>query len=283
MFNISIVTYRNDYENIKKNINSFIKSPLLEKLFIINNSSTDDLKKIRNVDSNIEYIFNPSNPGYGASHNIAIRKSIGNSTKYHIVLNPDIYFSKEGVLEELYDFIEQNNDVGLVMPQVLYRDGSIQYLCKLLPTPLDLFGRRFLNFAPFKKIIEKRKELYELIFTGYNRIMEPPYLSGCFMFLKVEVLKEVGIFDERFFMYLEDTDLSRRIHKKYKTVFYPKVTIYHDYAKGSYKNFKLLKYHMQSAIKYFNKWGWFFDEERKIMNLKFMEKFKKINYDKLDR
>ena len=277
MFNISIVTYRNDYENIKKNINSFIESPLLEKLFIIDNSPTDDLKEIRNVDSNIEYIFNPSNPGYGTSHNIAIRKSISNLTKYHIVLNPDIYFSKEGVLEELYVFIERNNDVGLVMPHVLYRDGSIQYLCKLLPTPLDLFGRRFLNFAPFKKIIEKRKELYELIFTGYNRIMEPPYLSGCFMFLKVEVLKEVGLFDERFFMYLEDTDLSRRIHKKYKTVFYPKVTIYHDYAKGSYKNFKLLKYHMQSAIKYFNKWGWFFDKERKNMNLKIMEKFKKMN------
>ena len=277
MFNISMVTYRNDYENIKKNIKSFIESPLLEKLFIIDNSPTDDLKEIRNVDSNIEYIFNPSNPGYGASHNIAIRKSIGNSTKYHIVLNPDIYFSKEGVLEELYDFIEQNNDVGLVMPQVLYRDGSIQYLCKLLPTPLDLFGRRFLNFVPFKKIMEKRKELYELIFTGYNRIMEVPYLSGCFMFLRVEALEEVGIFDERFFMYLEDTDLSRRIHKKYKTVFYPKVTIYHDYTKGSYKNFKLLKHHMQSAIKYFNKWGWFLDKERKNMNLKFMEKFQKMN------
>ena len=274
MINISIVLFKNNYNSIKKNISSLIETPLIEKLFIIDNSSNNDLEKIKNLNAKIEYIFNPSNPGYGYSHNIAIRKSLYTSTKYHLVLNPDIYCEKN-VLKELYDFMERNHDSGLIMPQILYPDGSIQYLCKLLPTPLDLFSRRFLIFPPFKEWAKKRKELYELIFTEYNRIMEPPYLSGCFMFLRVEVLKEVGIFDERFFMYLEDTDLSRRIHKKYKTVFYPKVTIYHDYAKGSYKNFKLLKHHMQSAIKYFNKWGWFFDKERKNMNLKFLKKFRK--------
>ena len=273
MFNISIVTYKNDFDILKNNINSFIDSNLIKKLFIIDNSSNDDLKKIKNINTKIEYIFNPSNPGYGASHNIAIRKSINSSIKYHIVLNPDVYCKKD-VLEELYDFMERNKDIGLVMPQVLYNDDSIQYLCKLLPYPIDLFGRRFLDFWPFKKIMKKRKELYELRFTKYDSIMEPPYLSGCFMFLRVDALKKVGIFDERFFMYLEDTDLSRRIHKKYKTVFYPKVFIYHDYAKGSYKNFKLLKYHMQSTIKYFNKWGWFFDEERKKMNDEFLKNFK---------
>ena len=273
MFNISIVIYKNDFDSLINNINSFIDSNLIKKLFIIDNSPNDDLKKIKNINIKIEYIFNPSNPGYGVSHNIAIRKSINSSIKYHIVLNPDVYCKKD-VLEELYDFMERNKDIGLVMPQVLYNDDSIQYLCKLLPYPIDLFGRRFLDFWPFKKIMKKRKELYELRFTKYDSIMEPPYLSGCFMFLRVDALKKVGIFDERFFMYLEDTDLSRRIHKKYKTVFYPKVFIYHDYAKGSYKNFKLLKYHMQSTIKYFNKWGWFFDEERKKMNDEFLKNFK---------
>ncbi len=273
MLNISIVTYQNNYDIIKNNINSFIKSSLIKKLFIIDNSPKDYLKKIKNVSAKIDYIFNPSNPGYGASHNIAIRQSVINPIKYHLVLNPDIYFFKEGVLEELYDFMERNQDAGLVMPQVLYPNGSIQHLCKLLPSPLDLFGRRFLNFAPFKKWTEKRKKIYELRFVRYDKIMEPPYLSGCFMFLRIAALKKVGIFDERFFMYLEDTDLSRRIHKEYKTFFYPEVAICHDYFKGSYKDFKLLKYHLQSVIKYFNKWGWFFDEERKKMNAEFMQKF----------
>nr|WP_028950943.1 hypothetical protein [Sulfurihydrogenibium subterraneum] len=61
--------------------------------------------------------------------------------------------------------------------------------------------------------------IYELRFTGYNKIMEVPYLSGCFMFIRTKVLEKVGLFDERFFMYLEDTELSRRIHKVSKTIF----------------------------------------------------------------
>jgi GT2 family glycosyltransferase len=149
---------------------------------------------------------------------------------------------------------------------------TIQYLCKLLPTPFDLFGRRFLNSGPFKKIVEKGNEIYELRFTGYDKIMEVPYLSGCFMFIRTEVLKKVGFFDERFFMYLEDTDLSRRIHRVSKTVYYPEVSIYHEYGKGSYKNPKLLKYHLDSAIKYFNKYGWFFDKERDEINKKTLKK-----------
>ncbi len=265
MINISIVTYKNNYNIIRNSIDSFIKNRLIEKLCIIDNSPVDDLRKIKKVDGKIEYIFNPSNPGFGAAHNVAIRRSIKSSTKYHLVLNPDIYFYNK-TLENLYEYMEKNKDVGNIMPQVLYPDGEMQYLCKLLPTPLDLFGRRFLNFTPFKKWMKKRKELYELRFTRYNRIMEPPYLSGCFMFLRVDALRKVGMFDERFFMYLEDTDLSRRIHKEYATVFYPKVAIYHDYAKGSYRNFKLLRYHIQSTIKYFDKWGWFFDRERNTIN-----------------
>jgi GT2 family glycosyltransferase len=168
--------------------------------------------------------------------------------------------------------MENNKDVGLVMPKVLYPDGNIQYLCKLLPTPLDLFGRRFLNFCPFKKIVEKRNEVYELRFTGYDKIMEVPYLSGCFMFIRTEVLKKVGLFDERFFMYLEDTDLSRRTHRVAKTIYYPYVHIYHEYGKGSYKSLKLLYYHIKSAIKYFNKYGWFFDKERQEINKRILKK-----------
>jgi len=271
--NGSIVLYHDEKEKVKKTIRSFLNTNLAAKLYLIDNSSNDNLKELKNIYERIEYIFNNANLGYGKAHNIAIRKSIDENIKYHLVLNPDIYF-EEGVLEELYDFMEKNPDVGLVMPKVLYPDGKIQYLCKLLPTPFDLFGRRFLNKGPLKKYIEKRNEIYELRFTGYNKIMEVPYLSGCFMFIRTEMLKKVGLFDERFFMYLEDTDLSRRIHRVAKTIYYPYVHIYHEHQKGSYKNLKLLKIHIESAIKYFNKWGWFNDPERETINKKTLEKLK---------
>ncbi len=93
------------------------------------------------------------------------------------------------------------------------------------------------------------------------------------MFLRVGAIKKAGFFDDRFFMYLEDTDLCRRINKVYRTVFYPYVTIYHNYGKGSYTNKKLLHYHIKSAVRYFNKWGWFNDSERKKINQEILEKF----------
>jgi GT2 family glycosyltransferase len=172
----------------------------------------------------------------------------------------------EEVLEKLSEYMVANPDVGIVMPKVLYPDGRIQYLSKLLPSPFDLFGRRFLNFSAMSKFIDKRNEVYELKFTEYDKIMNIPNLSGCFMFLKTEVVKDVGLFDERFFMYLEDTDLSRRIHIKYKTIYYPVVSIYHEYNKESYKSKKILIYHIKSAIKYFDKWGWFSDKDRSKIN-----------------
>lgn len=255
---ISIVVYK---KILDKSIQSALVSGLADKLCIIDNSPTDELKKYIMEDVRTEYIFNPSNTGFGAAHNIAIKKSIKNGTKYHLILNPDIYF-EEGVIEELYNFMEYNLDVGLVMPRVLYPDGSVQYLCKLLPSPLDLIRRRFLP----EKMFSKRDSFYELRFTGYNKIMDVPYLSGCFMFIRTEALKLVGLFDERFFMYLEDVDLSRRIHKHYRTVYYPNVSVIHEYEKGSYKNSKLLRYHLSSAVRYFNKWGCFFDKERRDIN-----------------
>lgn len=273
--NISIVLFKNNLNKVKKAINSCLLSNLPQKIYLIDNSPTDELMDLSKLDNKIIYIFNNANLGFGKGHNIALRKSIEENVPYHLVLNPDVYFG-EGVLEELYDYMEKNPDIGLIMPKVLYPDGNIQYLCKLLPAPFDLFGRRFLNFPPFKKMVEKRNEIYELRFTGYNKIMEVPYLSGCFMFIRTKVLEKVGLFDERFFMYLEDTDLSRRIHKVSKTIFYPYVHIYHEYGKGSYKNKKLLKYHVESAIKYFNKFGWFFDKEREIINKKILEKLKHV-------
>ena len=269
--NVSIVLFKNDQDLVKKAIYSCVNLVLINRIYLIDNSPTDMLSRLASLDSRIEYIFNNANLGFGKAHNIALKRSIEENIPYHLVLNPDVYFGG-GVLEELYNFMENNPDVGLVMPKVLYPDGTLQYLCKLLPTPLDLFGRRFLNFGPFKKIVEKRNEIYELRFIGYDKVMEVPYLSGCFMFIRTEVLKKVGLFDERFFMYLEDTDLSRRIHRVAKTVYYPYVYIYHEYGKGSYKSLKLLYYHIKSAIKYFNKYGWFFDKEREEINRKILEK-----------
>lgn len=261
----SIVTYKTSPEILQNAIWCFNEIKLVKELMIIDNSPDNFLKKI--ADKNfVKYIHTPQNLGYGAAHNIALKNSLQNS-KYHLVFNADVFW-ESGTIERIYDFMQSNSDVGQLMPKVLYPNGELQYLCKLLPKPSDLFFRRFLTKMNF---LEKQNDKFELRFTGYDKIMNVPYLSGCFMFFRTAALQKVGLFDERFFMYPEDIDLTRRVHKYYKTLFYPEVSVYHDHAKESYKSKKLLWIHITNMIKYFNKWGWIFDKERGEINRKVLE------------
>lgn len=258
----SLVTYNTPIKQIEMIIKCY-KPAHNRILFIINNSAPPAPK----ITSDCRYITitqNPENIGYGAAHNIAINRSIAISADYHIILNPDLIFTSESI-GKIEDYAEKNEDVSYILPKVIYPNGEIQYLCKRLPMPSDLFFRRFLPKTIFT---EKINDRYLLKRSGYNKIINPPCLSGCFMFLRVKTLKEKNLkFDEHFFMYLEDFDFIRRIHRIAKTVFYPEVTIIHDHAKESYKNLTLLKEHIKSAIYYFNKYGWFIDPERTAMNI----------------
>lgn len=265
MLTASVVIYHSKKEEIESLLKSIQESNCISRLYIIDNASTDENRKYfesSSLSSIIEYIPH-ENTGYGSSHNIALLKAIEEGSDYHVVLNPDIYF-ESNVLPELVNYMDLNTDVGYILPKVTYQNGELQYLCKLLPTPFDLIFRRFL---PKTKSIIRHNERYELRHSGYDKTMNPPCLSGCFMFMRLSTLKENNLlFDERFFMYCEDFDLMRRIHRVAKTVYYPNVTIVHNHAKESYKSRKMLMTHIKSAIKYFNKFGWFFDSERKEMN-----------------
>jgi len=249
-------------------INSFIAVPGNNKLFLIDNSAKNSLNVYAGYDK-VEYIHNTKNIGFGAAHNIAMRKSIAGNYKYHFLLNPDVAFEPAAITTVCH-YMDEDSNIGALMPKILYENGDTQYLCKLLPTPADLFIRRFLP----ERFTRKRQYKFEMRATGYNQIMEVPFLSGCFMALRKEAIEQCGFFDERFFMYGEDIDFSRRINEQFKTVFYPHVSIVHGYEAASYKSFKMLTIHTKSIIRYFNKWGWFFDKRRKQTNKKILSQFK---------
>jgi hypothetical protein len=169
------------------------------------------------------------------------------------------------VLEQLHAVLELNKSVGLVMPRVLYPDGSSQNLCKRLPTPADILAKR-LFAGKLRRLVHRRLSAFELGDMDTKNALSVPFLSGCFMLIRKKALHDVGVFDERFFLYFEDLDLTRRIHGQYDTVYYPGVTIIHRHDKGSYTSMKLLLCGIRSAIAYFNKWGWLFDRERDQIN-----------------
>ncbi len=257
----SVVSYHNAPDQIAAVLRSVAATPLRIALYLVDNSADAGLANVARQ-YGAHYLHRPDNPGYGVAHNLAMTDALANGSSYHLVLNPDIAFGAE-VIPALLAYMESHPDIGLIMPDIRYPDGSRQHLCKLLPNPLDLSVRRFF---PALYRWTGRLDTYEMRRGGYGGMREVPALSGCFMFLRASVLKKVGGFDERFFMYLEDVDLSRRVGRVARTVFFPEVSITHAYQKGSYRNNALLSRHIRSAIQYFNKWGWLFDAERRAVN-----------------
>lgn len=258
----SVVLFNTPDLQLIRLLRSVIDSGCVQVIYLIDNSPIPTNSNLYLLPC-VKYIKSSKNLGYGAGHNMAIRESL-QINDYHFVLNPDIYFDPNEIFKMLIK-ISSDPTIGQLMPKVYYPNGEMQYLCKLVPTPFDLFLRRFM-FGPLKYLVKSRTNKFELRFTGYTREMNVPYLSGCFMLFRSSALADIGLFDERFFMYPEDIDITRRMHAKYKTIFFPDAKIYHDHAKDSYKSFGMFWIHMTNLIKYFNKWGWLFDSERVRFN-----------------
>jgi GT2 family glycosyltransferase len=210
------------------------------------------------------YLDPGGNHGFGAGHNAALGALRSTASTFHLMLNPDIVFAPDaiGSLEAVMD---ANADVALLMPSVRYPDQSTQYLCKLLPMPLDFALRRFAP-GPLRAMARRRMDEYELRQMDLGRAAEVPFLSGCFMFTRRAALEAVGGFDERYFLYMEDVDLCRRLAEHGKLLYWPEVVVTHRHERGSHHSLKLTLTHMRSAVRYYNRWGWIFDSKGRQIN-----------------
>ena len=267
----SVVLYKTDEANIRRVIESFKPKIGERKLYFIDNSPNHnpDLSRL----PSIEYVHIGKNIGYGKAHNFAIRKAQHEGSDYHVILNPDVEFPP-CILDELVGYAETHDDVINIMPKIIYPNGNLQYLCKKVPTPFILFGRYYFLNSRYFAALNMRFELRD---SGYAAIMNPPILSGCFMFLRTSAINKYALFfDERFFLYYEDFDLNRRCHRHGRTVYYPNATVVHDHARAAHKSLRMLMVFIQSTVKYFNKYGWIFDSERDQFNQEIDAEIKEI-------
>ena len=255
----SLVLFHNDPDIYGASIRSYLDG-CNGKLYVVDNSHVP-LSHVLFEHPRVVYIFSGNNLGFGAGHNLAIARLDGLSD-FHLLLNPDITFDPM-VLPSLIQHMRSELNIGAIMPQVVYANGELQPLCKLLPSPVDLIFRRFIPFNYFRNRINQRYELHKL---RQDMPSEIPSLSGCFLLVRTSIFLGMGGFDERYFMYMEDVDLVRRIGDLALTVYDPSVSVTHEYAKGSYRSKKLLVYHLTSAMKYFWKWGWIYDPIRTSRN-----------------
>ena len=246
----SIVLYNEDLNELTKTVNCFLKGPLKKKLFLIDNTPT---KKFKNsfINDNIEYIGVGKNIGFGAGHNLIIDK-VANLSKNHLILNPDVNFNKN-LISNLIIKLNESKEIAMIAPKVLFPEGRYQSSCRRYPSVSELLARRFSCLKPFfKKNIAigkyKDKDLTIPFFADY--------LTGCFQLYKTRDFVDLGGFDERYFLYMEDVDICRKIDDSgKKKLYYPKEEIIHVLKQGSSKDLKLFFRHTNSAIKYFLKWG----------------------------
>jgi GT2 family glycosyltransferase len=247
----SIVIYNEKKETLEKVIESFFAIKYNKELIIVDNSPKNELKFFCESFTHVKYIFNGGNIGFGAGHNLAF-KNKSKESDIHIILNPDIYFDGSDISDFLKSFYEEK-EISLATTKVCYPEGKVQNIVRNIPSSLDLIKRK-LKLSSGEINVEN------------NAISEIPFAHGCFLVFKTGIFEEIGGFDERFFMYMEDIDIFIRAKKYGKTVIDTNFLIYHEYRKGSSKSFTLLKYHIMSAINFFYKY--------KNINL---NKFNKIN------
>jgi GT2 family glycosyltransferase len=200
------------------------------------------------------FLTNRDNPGYGRAVNRLVVR-LGQLPPYIGVLNTDLSW-QPGSFEQLLGWLQQHPQVNLAVPQILDEAGTPQKLCKHHPTVLGLFSRRFLPDWLKPTWLKRYDRWYVMADQNYQEVFEAPYLSGCCMLIRSEAFRRTGGFDERYFLYLEDADLTRSLARDGRCVHLPVAGVVHGWGRGNYRNLGLMAVNLASAWHYFRKWGW---------------------------
>lgn len=243
----SIVTYNNmsTIDATLKTLFEFTKD-IDFKLYVVDNNSTDGtVEHIKTNYPQVKMIALDKNVGFGAGHNEAIKVI---DSDYHAVINPDIILI-ENSIKKMVEYLESNKDIGLLSPKICFPNGKEQILGKKVPHLKYIFASRLRGEEPGKLLKE-----YAMLDRDLTKPTEIENATGCFMMFRTSVLKKIGGFDERYFMYFEDADITREAKKLSRVVYYPDAVVSHVWNRDSKHNYKLLAIHIHSMLKYYLKW-----------------------------
>ena len=250
MVTASIVLFHNNIDLLTQAVDSFLATPIEKKLYLIDNSQTDALGSTFRSEE-IQYIHTGQNLGFGKAHNLILRE-LEAISEFHLVLNPDVYFDSD-VIPLLINDLKSDAALGLIAPKILYPDGSFQNSIRRFPKFRDLLIRRI---PFFKRIFKKAFRRGNYLDHPLNKPMYVDAVSGCFQLFKTQIFLDIDGFDSRYFMYMEDIDICKKVHVLGNKVLYnPNAIVYHHSEYGSKRSLKLFLIHMKSIFRYFNKWN----------------------------
>lgn len=248
---IIIVNYntRELTDKLLKSLHQFCVPDLIEIILVDNNSGDDSVWYFKAHYPDLKYVMNKDNYGFGKAVNQAAAIATG---EYLWLLNSDCELTAE-ILPELIDVLNNHVDAALVTPKTVNHNDEFHANCRKFPSYYNLFFSRgsLLSRLPF---IKNREGEYTL--PDYQTVTKVDSVAGTALLIRKNDFMGVGGFDERFFMYLEDTDLCLRLNKQNKFCYYVPQTVIRHKFQGSSKDSQIPRiiHHHRSMLEYFLKW-----------------------------
>jgi len=252
---VCIVAY-NNYADIEVAIDSMKKytsTALTKKIYIVDNGAA--ISEASNVEmfrhhiatlADVEYIDAGNNLGFGKGHNHVLNIM---DSEYHAIVNPDIIFC-EDTFSKIVEWMDKHKEIGMTIPLITDEEGNRQDVYRRELTVFDMFNRMFLKGA-----FRARARHHIMQDMDFHEPFQVPFGQGSFLVIRSELFKQLGGFDDNYFMYVEDADLCKRVNQVSKLMYYPDARVIHKWNKGSHKNKALFKCHVESMLYYFKKWG----------------------------
>jgi len=226
------------------------------ELIVIDNHSTDG--SIEFIEANYPdavLIRNKQNMGVAPARNQGFKAAKG---KYFLIIDVDTEMVTDDAFEKLYNYMEQNPNVGILGAKLIFQNGELQLSCRTFPSVwVKLFNRidKLFLFRNSKML----KNHYMADFD-HDRIQSVDYVIGAFQFIRKSLIDEIGNYDESIFYGPEDIDFCLRARRRgYLTVYFPQVVLYHFYQRITKKIFNKITYmHFKGLFHYFFKHKYIF-------------------------
>jgi len=246
---IIIVNYNlNDsVSSLVDSINKWTTGFNYEIIIVDNHSDDNSIEFLENKYSNLKVIFLDQNYGFGYANNIGMKHAKGT---YFVLINPDCLLIDNSILHTI-NFLEKHPEIGLAGHSLLNEDGTIQYSARKFPNIwediLRIFGLAELNFKFHNKVTA---------ILCNNDFYYTDFVYGSCMFIKRAVYEKIGGFDEKIFLFAEETDLCYRVYKNtdFKISIYLGTKMIHADGKITNKNLpQRIKLSNESKLYFYNK------------------------------
>ena len=197
----------------------------------------------------VHYSQMPRNVGFGQAHSSLC--GMLHST-YHLILNPDVTFAPD-LLGRMVAYMDAHKDIAVLTPRVFFPDGQEQHLPRLKPNLAFLLSGLLEGLPGPTRRLRRRYTLQDTLVEGPMNVQ---FATGCFLLIRTQLFYRLKGFDPRFFLYMEDCDLSLRALEHGAVVYNPEFEITHQWHRQDRKDLRLMWTHMVSAVRFLNKWGW---------------------------